>query len=665
MDNDPQGATPPGELPPDSGKRDYPQDHPSEAQAEAAPIEMPPPAAESAFGPSAAASELAEEGAAPGTESATEAESRAEPESARSEPRVRVEIDVVEGDLMVRGGVTHVLLRSHGERTPDEQFVDRGGVLRFSRLEGHSELAVPDGAEVLIRRVEGHLDAAQLDAMLLVQRVDDDVDLDGVAICDLMHVASDLKAYGGGSLRVQTVDGDVEIRDYAEQPVLGHIGGGLDATDMPGLGVRGSVGGDVTLDHCGEVLLVGTIGGDLQARGSVVTIRASAVGGDVDISSVRGVTLAAIGGDLNVESASEGLDVSSVGGDATIRGAGAAVRISTVGGDLVISDAPGGIIARRVGGDAELNTPLGAGAEYTVRAGGDITLRVRGEVNARFVAQTSGGEVRTQLPLTVERGRRRNLVGVVGRGDATVTLHSGGDISITATDRFEEEHHMGDEFAGRAAPEDEREENDDRVWEGGLGRHRFRVRWDRGPGRAGVHFQGPFTDDEDPDAMGSSPRDFHFGWEKGQGPRMSGEYEERLNDLRDKAERVARRAAEQAQDYAERAARRARETDWESIGREVRSTIERAMEDLEDAFGQFRRDWDTRRGPGRPPAGERPSGAQRVRIEYDDEPDAPGASASASASRDDVEAQRRAILEDLRNGSITLNEAERRLNDLR
>ena len=656
MDNDSQGAPPSGELPPNGGQTGYPHDRPSETQAGSAPIEMPPPEAEN----------TPEAPSAPPT--GAEPETESEPESARNEPRLRVEIDVVDGDLMLRGGVPHVLLRGHGERTPHEQIENNGDVLRFSRLEGDTELAVPDGSEVLVRRINGNLDAAQLDSLLLVQRVDGEVELDGVAICDLVHTSGDLKAYGGGSLRVQTVDGEVEIRDYAEQPVLGHIGGDLEATDLPGLGVRGAVGGDVTLDHCGEVLLVGTIGGDLSAQGSVVTIRASAIGGDVDISSVRGATLAAIGGDLRVASASEGLDVSSVGGDATIQGAGAAVRLSTVGGDLVISDAPGGISAQRVGGDAELDTALGAGAEYTIRASGDITLRVRGEVNARFVAQTSGGEIRTQLPLTVERGRRRNLVGVIGRGDATVTLHSGGDIAITATDRFEEEHHMGDDFGGRAASEDEREEGDERVWEGGLGRHRFRVRWDRGPGRAGVHFQGPFTEDDDPDAMGHSPRDFHFGWERGQGPRMSGEYEERLNDLRDKAERVARRAAEQAQEYAERAARRARETDWESIGREVRSTIERAMEDLEDTFGQFRRDWDTRRGPDRPPTGERPSGAQRVRIEYDDEPDAPGApgaSASAGASRDEVEAQRRAILEDLRNGSITLDEAERRLNALR
>ncbi|HLZ24152.1 MAG TPA: DUF4097 family beta strand repeat-containing protein [Ktedonobacterales bacterium] len=651
MDHDPEGA-PPGELPPESLQND----NQSEPRADAAPIQ--PPASDTE-----ATSEAASDSGASPMDAAPEPAPA--PETDESQPHLRIEIDVVDGDLMLRGGASHVLLHSSNKRTPDEKIEDRGGVLRFSRLEGDTELAVPDGSEVLVRRIGGDLDAAHLDALLLVQRVDGDAELDGVAICDLVHAGGDLEAYGGGSLRVQSVDGDVEIRDYAEQPVVGHIGGDLEASDLPGLGVRGSVGGDVSLEHCGEVLLIGTIGGDLRAEGSVVTVRASSVGGDVRISSVRGATLAAIGGDLHVESASEGLEVSSVGGDVTIRGAGAAVRLSTIGGDLSVEDAPGGVIARRIGGDADLDTTLGAGAEYIIRAGGDIDLRVRGEVNARFVAQTSGGEIRTKLPLTVERGRRRNLVGVIGRGDATVTLHSDGDISIAATDRFEEEHSMGDDFGGRRAPEGERDDSDERVWEGGLGRHRFRVRWDRGPGRAGVHFQGPFAEDEDPDAMGQSPRDFHVGWEKGQGAHMSGEYEERLNDLRDKAERVARRAAEQAQDYAERATRRARETDWESIGRDVRTTIERAMEDLEDTFNQFRRDWDTRRGSARPPTGDRPSGAQRVRIQYDDEPDAPGAAASSAAPRGDLEAQRRAILEDLRNGSLTLEEAERRLSDLR
>lgn len=586
-----------------------------------------------------------------------------QPERERMSRGPRVEIDVVEGDLTVHGGADRVLLLARRNRTRDDIAEDRDGDLRFSWLPGGSELRVPDGAEVLIRRVYGDLEVEELDGLLLVQQVGGDVEVRRVAACDIQHVQGDLEASRGGQLRVRHVDGDVELEDYDEAPVLGHISGDLEASDLPGLGIRDSVGGDVSLDHCGEVLLVGTIGGDLVAERSIVTVRASTIGGDARLDTVRGVTLSAVGGDLRAKQVLDEFEVASIGGDARLSGVRGHVVLRTVGGDLEVEDAPGGVSARRVGGDVGLDTPLGAGSEYAIYAGGDITLRVRGEVNARFVAQTNGGEIRTRLPLTVERGRRRNLVGVLGRGDATVTLRSdGGDISIAAADdRFEEETTtMGDDFVGRGP-----NSADERNWEGSVGRHRFRVHWDKGPGRANFRFQGPFTQEDDPDAMGARPRDFNFQWERGQGPRFSGEYEERMNDLREKAERVARKAADQAQEYADKVSRRARETDWESIGREVRTSIEKAMADLEDAFTQVRREWETRRAPGESGPAQ-PSGAQRVRIEVDDEPDAFGAGApGAGPAQGDAEAQRRAILEELRNGRISLDEAERRLNNLR
>jgi hypothetical protein len=297
---------------------------------------------------------------------------------------------------------------------------------------------------------------------------------------------------------------------------------------------------------------------------------------------------------------------------------------------------------------------------------------VRGEVNARFVAQTQGGEIRTRLPLAVERGRRRNLVGVLGRGDATVTLNSdGGDIAITAADTNEEDD-MSDEFEGTGTTSGgtgtgtgTRQRN----WEGSFGGHKFRVRWD--PGAAGA------SDPDDPDAMGNPRRGFGFEWEHSpeEDRRAADDFDRQINELRQRAEQVARRAAEQAQRYAERATRRARETDWEAIGREVRTAIERAMGELEDTVGQLRRDFDPRRSPGSSQSGAARPSAQRVRIEQDEEADAfspgyggagaPEPETPPAAGRADAEAQRRAILEDLRAGTISLDEAERRLNELR
>lgn len=594
-------------------------------------------------------------------DSPTFAEAADSPPSSPEEapaPGPHIVIDVVAGDFVIRGGAPHVLLHA-GDDDEEHDVEDQGGVLRFSWLPDDSELNVPNGAEIEVRRVEGDLRVDSLDAILVVHHIQGDATLDEFGACELLHVDGDVRARRGGTIRLRGASGTVELSNIERAPILGHIAGDLDASNLAGLELRDTVGGDVSLDRCGDVTILGTVGGDLRVDRSTIRLSASSIGGDVRISSVRGATLSAVGGDVRISGATGLVEIASIGGDLQLTGATSRVRIGTVGGDARAQDVTGGLSIGHTGGDASLDTALGQQAEYTIRSSGDIAMQVRGEVNARFVAQTFGGEIRTQLPLTVEKGRRRNLVGVLGRGDATVTLRSdGGDISLAANETQEEMHMSGDEFEGQ---DDERRE---RTWEGGFGRHRIRVGWDRGAGRAGFSFRGPFTEDEDPDAMAGSGRDFHVRWERGQRPQMSGEYEERLNELRDKAERLARRTAEQAQRYAEGAARRARDTDWDAIGREVRSAVERAMGDLEDTFKELRQEWDSRRGQ-RPGSGPTKPSAQRVKIEYDDADSADVPPPAGASSSDDVEAQRRAILEDLRSGALTLDEAERRLNDLR
>lgn len=650
----------------------------------------------------------------------------------------RVEIGLAEGDLSVRGSDgPEVVVNAPGSHRGDEYHPateTSDGVLRFARLPSHAELVVPHEARVVVREVEGALRAQDV-AELTAGWVGGDAAVADIASANLGRVEGDLRARSCGMLRVREVGGDARLDGLREAPELGRIGGDLEGHGGSGLvahesvggdvelegytqdiTMRGPVGGDLTADGCVGTLHISSVGSDLRARlcgavvvdGSIggdcelsevagdVELRGS-VGGDLDVSLIGGlsaagavggdaelatvartVRLRTVGGDLSAETLAGPLTAGTVGGDARFRTALGQLQVSMIGGDVSVQRAMGGVAFGRVGSDAELDTPLTAGAEYQVRAGSDISLRVRGDVNARFVAQTMGGEIRTRLPLAVERGRRRNLVGVLGRGDATVTLHSdGGDISITAVDTNEEDL-MSDETVGtgtNAGGSSERTGTHERNWEGSFGGHKFRVRWD--PGAMGA------ADPDDPDGMGTPRRGFGFEWEHNPEDtrRTADDFDRQMNELREKAEQMARRAAEQAQRYAERAARRARETDWEAIGREVRTAIERAMGELEGAFGQLRRDFDTRRGPGSggPSAGPRSGGAQRVRIEQDEEGDAytsgygahagtttaTGAAESPRAAGGDSDAQRRSILEDLAAGTISLDEAERRLSQLR
>jgi hypothetical protein len=353
------------------------------------------------------------------------------------------------------------------------------------------------------------------------------------------------------------------------------------------------------------------------------------------------------------------------------------VELEQVSGNLLVVDAPRGVRAE-AGDKVLLDTALASHSAFAIQAGGHITLRTHGEISARFVAQTAQGVIRTRLPLMVERGRRRNLVGVIGRGDAAVTLRSkNGTITIIAADSGSDERRfsMDNEYSANTENEGTGpEEEGTRTWEGGFGKHRFRAQWDRGPGRATFHFQGPYTENDDPDGFGIpfSP-DFGFEWERGRGARAYGEYEERWDEMRGKAEKAARRAAKEARKYAERTSRHMRDMDWDAIERDIRSAVEKAMDELEEALNAIRKNWEKRQTKGEAGKLEQETKAHRVRIEYDHVEDpladtAPESTAEATItkriSRDERDAQRRVILDELRRGIITLEEAERRLIEL-
>ncbi|HZU66112.1 MAG TPA: hypothetical protein VFA09_02440 [Ktedonobacteraceae bacterium] len=226
---------------------------------------------------------------------------------------------------------------------------------------------------------------------------------------------------------------------------------------------------------------------------------------------------------------------------------------------------------------------------------------------------------------------------------------------------------MSNEFT---SSDKEREKRGPQTWEASFGRSRFRAQWNREPGRVWFHFQGPFVEENDPDGMGTPfTPDFGIEWERGKIPHTYGEYDERLDDIREKAEKAARRTAERARGYAERASKHMRDRDWDAIEHEMRSAVDKAMEELEKTLRRLRLEWEKRQEEAQ--AAAKKTRAQRVPVEYEvsEEPSADEGAGTmntpssrfTSQERDEM---RRNILAELATGSITLDEAERRLRDL-
>jgi hypothetical protein len=556
----------------------------------------------------------------------------------------RVEIGRAEGELEVLGW-DEPTIRIVGHDEEDSPYMGAEGVLRLERLDDDVTISLPRSLSLYVLSAKG------------------DVTVRGIAHVRLDAVSGDVEIQDVGSIHLGAVSGDTHLEGCQGEARIHSVSGDLLARSLGSLEIAASVSGDTEVsDVAGEVSIRHAASGDAQFT-NVGHVNVANMRGDCEVSQAGSVVIANLSGDLNVQEVEGFCHIQNMHGDARLRRCGGVVTLDNVGGDLQATDLRGGIATGNVTGDARLDTPLLKGATYTVHAGGDISLRIRGEVHARFVAQTLGGTIQTRLPLTVERGRRRHLVGAIGRAEAVVTLQSdGGDIAISAADATQESamsnDYTNDDFAAEFPNRDEAPAGSG-AWGGQwrFGSRDFGFRWDKGPGR--FTFATGYRDDPDGPGDPRVRRDrsgkgkFPFEWDDAQ----RAEYERRIREMSDRTAQAARKAAERATQYAERAARRARETDWEAVGRDVRGAIERAMGEMEHLLEQFRPGPNAPHAPNTPPPPRPGSQAQRVPIEQDEEP--------APRNKDEIDAQRRAILEQLRSGAISMDEAERQLDALR
>ncbi len=557
----------------------------------------------------------------------------------------QIEIGRAEGELEVLGwDEGHIRIVGLDDDHPgNEPQITSEGLLRIERLEDDVTLSVPRGASL-------HVLSAKKD--VTVRGLQGAIRLDAVS--------GDVQLQDTGSVTLRAVSGDTQIERCQGVARLEALSGDLRVRNAEGLEVSSAMSGDAEIrDVSGEVVIRQTINGDVHVT-NVGRVMVANIHGDCVVVQAGSVSISNLHGDLSVQEIEGTCHIGNTRGDMKVRRCGGLIAVENLGGDLSIQEARGGIAAGNVSGDIHLDTPLAKDATYTVQARGDIVLRIRGEIHARFVAQSLGGTIKTRLPLTLERGRRRHLVGAIGRAEATVTLQSsGGDIVIEAADANLEDF-MSDDYTTGDFSREEATAGKGTSGEFRFGRG-FGMHWDTRPGRFAFSTSyGP----DDPDGPGD-PRlhrggkgKFPFEWDDAQ----RAEYERRVREMSERTAKAARRAAERATEYAERAAKRARETDWEAVGRDVRSSIESAMHEMEHLLDQFKAGRNTpppphapNAPPPPPPPGGPRSHAQRVPLEQEE----------PLRSKDETDALRRSILEKLRSGELTMDEAERQLDDLR
>ncbi|NCQ19099.1 MAG: hypothetical protein COZ80_08820 [Ignavibacteria bacterium CG_4_8_14_3_um_filter_37_9] len=158
--------------------------------------------------------------------------------------------------------------------------------------------------------------------------------------------------------------------------------------------IKGSTaGGDIKVESInGNVELV-TAGGDINTGNINGDLKVTTAGGDIRVGIVNGEgKMATAGGDITVTSSSKSLNVNTAGGDIKVGNVGGEIKASTSGGDIEVGLVSGIAKLNTSGGDIKLAGAKGSASVNT--SGGDIKLE---NIYGFVKANTSGGRIYAEL----------------------------------------------------------------------------------------------------------------------------------------------------------------------------------------------------------------------------------------------------------------------------
>lgn len=184
---------------------------------------------------------------------------------------------------------------------------------------------------------------------------------------------------------------------------------------------------------------------DLQTGGGHVTVSslegdqaAETSGGHIEITDIQGnLTAETSGGHISIKKISGNAKVETSGGHIETDGVNGNLSAETSGGHIEIRDAKGRVDADTSGGHVNVSFAKGnAHGGKIESSGGGITVAIDPNVDLSIDASTSGGSVRTDVPVKIiGKVNGSSIKGSLGKGGEMLYVHtSGGSVSIGALD---------------------------------------------------------------------------------------------------------------------------------------------------------------------------------------------------------------------------------------
>lgn len=175
-------------------------------------------------------------------------------------------------------------------------------------------------------------------------------------------------------------------------------------------------GGDVLLEGVAGPSRVRTSGGGIVARN---------MKGDLDgQTSGGGLRLESIDGSIQARTSGGSIHGATIRGDINAHTSGGDVRLLAIDGKIQASTSGGGVQCELVGANRGISAST---------SGGDIRLTMPKGITGTLNAESSGGTIRTDFPVTAMHWAEHHLNGSINGGGEAIYLHtSGGGITLSA-----------------------------------------------------------------------------------------------------------------------------------------------------------------------------------------------------------------------------------------
>jgi len=195
---------------------------------------------------------------------------------------------------------------------------------------------------------------------------------------------------------------NLDVRTSGGSISLADIGGTVEAKTSGGSIKTGRLAGESSLH---------TSGGSITIAGATAHVDAHTSGGSIEIGDISAP--------VEAKTSGGSIHLGRVGGKVLARTSGGNISIEDVTGSVDASTSGGSIRATLSGqpeGDSRLST-----------SGGGVTVAIRSGVNVELDARASGGEVTTDVPVTVQGTQEEDTVrGRIGSGGPKLVLRSSG-----------------------------------------------------------------------------------------------------------------------------------------------------------------------------------------------------------------------------------------------